>query len=53
MFEGCYMPGHPVILVYLLDGEWPVICDAGYSPLGNVFKAVQKHMDEIQLNEHA
>lgn len=32
-----YMVGHPAMPVYLLDGEKPVIFDAGLTFLGNLY----------------
>lgn len=37
IIDGLYMVGHPAMPVYLLDGEKPVIFDAGLTFLGNIY----------------
>lgn len=40
--DGFYMLGHPAIPIYLLDGDRPVIFDAGFSFLGELYTAEVK-----------
>ena len=37
IIDNLYMVGHPAMPVYLLDGEKPVIFDAGLTFLGNMY----------------